>query len=135
MTSPMPSLASTVIARSPVRPGAEMLNVTGNGLPFSMKVSVRMVPALASATRSEAAGVLLVLLGLEVVDQLLDLRAVGRVGRRGEVLLVAEDRRVVVAEVAVALADVEQEVRDRPGLVRLLVLVERLAELGERVEL
>src|SRR5262249_16437627 len=82
---------------------------------------------------AEAAGILLVLLGLEVVDQLLDLRAVGRVGRGGQVLLVAEDRRVVLAEVAVALADVEQEVRDRLGVERLLGLVQRLAERGQRV--
>src|SRR5689334_21603745 len=83
----------------------------------------------------EALGIARGPLRLEIADQLLDLRAVGRVLRERQVFAIAEDRRVVVAEVAIALADVEQEVGQRPGVERLLVLVDRLAEPGERVEL
>ena len=67
--------------------------------------------------------------------ELLDLVLVRRVGLELQVLLEAEDRLVVVAEVAVALADVEQEVGQRLGVERLLVLVERLVELAEREQL
>src|SRR5262245_63517503 len=87
------------------------------------------------APEPQPLGVGLRLARLEIADQLLDLLAVRRVGRELEVLPVAEDGSVVVAEVAVALADVEQEVGERLGVERPLVLVDRLAEPGERIEL
>ena len=75
------------------------------------------------------------LLLLELGDQLLDLLAVRGVRIELQEPLEAEDRRLVVAEVALALADVEQEVGDRLGVERLLVLVERLVELLQREQL
>src|SRR5215471_6259235 len=55
MSSWFSSNASTSIARSPERPGAEMLNVTGNGRSLRSSVSARMVPLLDSTTRTERA--------------------------------------------------------------------------------
>src|SRR5690606_23551632 len=75
------------------------------------------------------------LLRFEVLDQPLDRLAIGRLGIQLQVLLEAEDRLFVIAEVPVALADVVQETGQRFGIEGGLVLLQRLVEAAEREQL
>ena len=69
------------------------------------------------------------LLGL--LDQLLHLVAVGRVGDSHQVDLVGEQRLLVLPEITLTLANVEQKARQGVDLVRGGVEVQRLSELLE----
>jgi hypothetical protein len=72
-------------------------------------------------------------LSLQILQELLDEGAVRRVRLLAQVALKEKDRALLVAEHAMALADVEQEGRRRQRLVRLAVELERLVEVTDVV--